>query len=183
MVVQPAAAGLNALLRVHALAPWALCTSPAMLLTPCLPARHTNLARREPTLALPQVLMLPLLSEMPNDHQTSQRNAYNSSVVQRASAITILLTSGLTYWLTGFFGAAMVRAQAGVLMETAAAAELCSQSVLCCGLHVVWGPCGAPPLVPRSAQPAGCQRGMRFVSVANMATSSCHNTVWLHKHR
>ena len=46
---------------------------------------------------------------MPNEQGSVKRNRYNASIVQRASTLTILLTAGLTYWLTGWFGAALVR--------------------------------------------------------------------------
>lgn len=54
-----------------------------------------------------QVLMLPMLAEMPNEHGTEARNRYNTSVVSKASTLTILVTSGLTYWFSGWFGAAL----------------------------------------------------------------------------
>lgn len=49
--------------------------------------------------------MMPLLSEMPR--VTSEAAKRSAKDLNKASAITILLTSGLTYWVTGFFGAAM----------------------------------------------------------------------------
>lgn len=52
-----------------------------------------------------QVMMMPLLSEMPR--VTSEAAKRSAKDLNKASAITILLTSGLTYWVTGFFGAAM----------------------------------------------------------------------------
>ena len=45
---------------------------------------------------------------MPNEHGTEARNRYNTSVVSKASTLTILVTSGLTYWFSGWFGAALV---------------------------------------------------------------------------
>lgn len=50
-------------------------------------------------------MMMPLLSEMPR--VTSEAAKRSAKDLNKASAITILLTSGLTYWVTGFFGAAM----------------------------------------------------------------------------
>lgn len=52
-----------------------------------------------------QVMMMPLLSEMPRVSSEAARRSAKD--LNRASAITILLTSGLTYWIVGFFGAAM----------------------------------------------------------------------------
>lgn len=49
--------------------------------------------------------MMPLLAEMPRVSSEAARRSAKD--LQRASAIVILGTSGLYYWLTGFFGAAM----------------------------------------------------------------------------
>lgn len=52
-----------------------------------------------------QVMMMPLLSEMPRVSSEAARRSARD--LNRASSITILITSGLTYWLVGFFGASM----------------------------------------------------------------------------
>jgi hypothetical protein len=50
-------------------------------------------------------MMMPLLSEMPRVSSEAARQSAKD--LNRASAICILGTSGLTYWLVGFFGASM----------------------------------------------------------------------------
>ena len=52
-----------------------------------------------------QVLLMPLLSEMPVDDDESAR--FNARNVGMSSTITLLGTAGFTYWVTGFFGAAV----------------------------------------------------------------------------
>ncbi|KAL4457628.1 hypothetical protein ABPG75_012493 [Micractinium tetrahymenae] len=52
-----------------------------------------------------QVMMMPLLSEMPRVNSDIARRS--AKALHRASTITILGTSGLYYWFTGFFGASM----------------------------------------------------------------------------
>ena len=49
-------------------------------------------------------MMMPLLSEMPRVSTASARQSAKD--LGTASAFCILVTSGLTYWMTGFFGAA-----------------------------------------------------------------------------
>ena len=63
---------------------------------PCL---HPS--RTQPIL---QVLLMPLLSELPADDDETLK--YNARNVGLSSTITLLGTAGLTYWITGFFGAA-----------------------------------------------------------------------------
>ena len=54
---------------------------------------------------------MPLLSEMPRVSSEAARQSAKD--LNRASAICILGTSGLTYWLVGFFGASMSAAVQG----------------------------------------------------------------------
>ena len=48
------------------------------------------------------------LGEMANEHGCPVRHCENADLLGSAASITILGTAGVTYLLTGFFGAAMV---------------------------------------------------------------------------
>ncbi|PSC70040.1 Amino acid transporter isoform A [Micractinium conductrix] len=52
-----------------------------------------------------QVMMMPMLSEMPRVSSDAARES--ARALHRASTIVILGTSGMYYWVTGFFGASM----------------------------------------------------------------------------
>ncbi|GAB4820976.1 hypothetical protein N2152v2_008022 [Parachlorella kessleri] len=54
-----------------------------------------------------QVLLMPMLGEMTNEHGCPVRHRENAELLGSAASITILGTAGVTYLLTGFFGAAM----------------------------------------------------------------------------
>ena len=65
---------------------------------------HTPLPPPLPHTPILQVLLMPLLSELPADDDETLK--YNARNVGLSSTITLLGTAGLTYWITGFFGAA-----------------------------------------------------------------------------